>query len=241
MTLYAAPSPPVPVFRVARGEAGPPSDPFASPGWERVGPDGTFGNRFDDPSKVDGRPDEARFRMIYAATQREAAFAETIAHFRPDLPALAALSAIHGGASEPQPLTGVVPVRWQQLRGIGRLLLDSALRFVDVAHPDTLAEMRATFARLAGDLGHRDIAVSTLTSGDRRLTQRIARCLRADGCDRSADWADPNTGFADAARRDEGQRTDASGTAENHHSARRGFPSTACYRIRNLMRLFASS
>ncbi len=178
MTLYAAPSPPAPVFRVARGGAGPLSDPFAPPGWERAGADGAFGNRFDDPSKVDGRPDEARFRMIYAATQREAAFAETIAHFRPDLPALAALRAIHGGASEPQPLTGVVPARWQQLRGIGRLLLDSA--------------MRATFARLAVDRGHRDIDVSTVTSGDRRLTQRIARCLRADGCDRCADlWWDP--------------------------------------------------
>lgn len=35
--------------------------------------------------------------------------------------------------------------------------------------------MRATFARLAGDLGHRDIDVSTVTSGDRHLTQRIAR------------------------------------------------------------------
>ncbi len=80
-------------------------------------------------------------------------------------------------ASEPQPLTGVVPVRWQQLRGIGRLLLDSALRFVDVTHPDTLAEMCATFARLAGDRGHRDIDVSTVTSGDRRHTQRIARAV----------------------------------------------------------------
>ncbi len=111
MTLYAVPSPSSPVFRVARGDDGPPPDPFAPPDWEYAGADGTFGNRFDDPSKVDGRPDEARFRMIYAATQREAAFAETIAHFRPDLPALAALSMIHGGASEPQPLTGVVPVR----------------------------------------------------------------------------------------------------------------------------------
>jgi len=177
MSLYAAPSPPAPVFRVARGDAGPPSDPFAPPGWERAGADGAFGNRFEVPSKVDDRPDEARFRMIYAATQREAAFAETIAPFRPDLPALAALRTIHGGASEPQPLTDVVPMRWQQLRGIGRLLLDSALRFVDVAHPDTLAEMRATFARLAVDRGHRDIDVSTVTSGDRRLTQRIARAV----------------------------------------------------------------
>ncbi len=48
---------------------------------------------------------------------------------------------------------------------------------MDLAHPDTLAEMRDTFARLAVDLGHRDIAVSSLTSGDRRLTQHIARAV----------------------------------------------------------------
>lgn len=113
--------------------------------------------------------------MIYAATQRDGAFAETIAHFRPDLEALAALRAIRGATGEPQPLTGAVPARWRQLRGVGRLLLDPALRFVDVAHPDTLAEMRIHFASLAVDLSHRDIDLSAMTSGDRRLTQRIAR------------------------------------------------------------------
>ncbi|HEY7908989.1 MAG TPA: hypothetical protein VIC60_08935, partial [Thermomicrobiales bacterium] len=76
---------------------------------------------------------------------------------------------------EPQPLTGAVPARWRQLRGVGQLLLDPALRFVDVAHPDTLAEMRIHFASLAVDLGHRDVDLSTMTSGDRRLTQRVAR------------------------------------------------------------------
>lgn len=111
MTLYAVPPSFSPVFRVARGDAGPPSDPFAPPGWERAGPDGTFGNRFDDPGKADGLVEEARFRVVSAATQRAAAFAATIASFRPDLPALAALRAIHGRASESQPLTGVVPVR----------------------------------------------------------------------------------------------------------------------------------
>ena len=175
MTLYAVPPPSLPVFRGARGDAGPPSDPFAPLGWERAGPDGTFGNRFDDPGKADDRTEETRFRVVYAATQRTGAFAETIAHFRPDLPALTALRAIHGGASEPQPLTGVVPARWQQRRGVGRLRLDAALRFVDVTHPDTLAELRTTFAGLAVDLDHGDIDVSTLTSGDRHLTQRIAR------------------------------------------------------------------
>ncbi len=175
MTLHAVPPPLSPVFRVARGNGGPPADPFVPPSWERADADGTFGNRFDDPGKADGAPEGERFRVVYAATQRDGAFAETIAHFRPDLEALAALAAIQGGAGEPQPLTGVVSVRWRQLRGVGRLLLDPALHFVDVTHPDTLAEMRTCFASLSVAHGHRDIDLSTITSGDRRLTQRVAR------------------------------------------------------------------
>lgn len=88
---------------------------------------------------------------------------------------MAALAAIRDGAGEPHPLSGVVPARWRQVRGVSRLLLDPALRFVDVAHPDTLAEMRTHLASLAVDRGHRDVDLSTMTSGDRRLTQRVAR------------------------------------------------------------------
>jgi len=175
MTLHAVPPPASPLFRVARGDEGPPVDPFFPPSWERVDADGTFGNRFDDPGKADGIPEEERFRVIYAATQRDGAFAETIAHFRPDLEALAALRAIRGATGEPQPLVGAIPARWRQLRGVGRLLLDPALRFIDVAHPDTLSEMRTHFASLAVDLSHRDIDLSAMTSGDRRLIQRVAR------------------------------------------------------------------
>ncbi len=140
MTLHAVPPPPSPIFRVARGDNGPPVDPFLPPPWERADVDGTFGSRFDDPGKADGVPEEARFRVLYAATQRDGAFAETIAHFRPDLAAVAAVGAIRGATGEPQPLTGVVPTQWRQLRGVGRLLLDPVLWFVDVAHPDTLAD-----------------------------------------------------------------------------------------------------
>ena len=157
MTLHAVPPPASPIFRVARGNDGPPVDPFLPPPWERAHVDGTFGSRFDDPGKADGVPAEARFRVIYAATQRDGAFAETIAHFRPDLEAVAALRAIRGATGEPQPLTGAVPALWRQLRGVGRLLLDPALRLVDIAHPDTLAEIRTHFAPLAVDLGHPDV------------------------------------------------------------------------------------
>lgn len=175
MTLHSVPPPSFPVFRVARGDNGPPTDAFAPPGWDRVGADDTFGNRFDDPGAADDLPEAARFRVVYAATQRAGAFAETIAHFRPDLQALAALAAISGGAGEPQPLAGVVPATWRRMRGVGRLLLDPALRFVDIAHPDTLAELRARFARLATDLGHPDLDLSAVTSGSRHLTQQAAR------------------------------------------------------------------
>lgn len=175
MTLHAIPPPTSPVYRVARGDSGPPTDAFTPPDWARVGADGTFGNRFDDPGAADGLPESARFRVVYAATQRAGAFAETIAHFRPDLEALAALAAISGGAGESQPMAGVVPASWRRVRGVGRLLLDPALRFVDIAHPDTLADLRPRFARLAADLGHPDLDLSAVTSGSRVLTQRAAR------------------------------------------------------------------
>ncbi len=185
MTLHAVPPPASPIFRVARGNDGPPVDPFLPPSWERADADGIFGNRFDDPGKADGLAEDERFRVIYAATQRDGAFAETIAHFRPDLEAVAALRAIRGATGEPQPLTGTVSARWREMRGVGRLLLHPALRFVDVAHPDTLAELRTHFAPLAVELGHRDVDLSAMTSGDRRLTQRVARYVHertdADG------------------------------------------------------------
>ncbi len=181
MTLHTIPPPASPVIRVARGGNGPPTDPFAPPDWERAGVDGTFGNRFDDPGTGDGVSDAARFRVVYTATERAGAFAETIAHFRPDLEALAALAAITGGMGEHQAIAGVVSERWRRVRGVGRMLLDPALRFADVAHPDTLAELRTVFARLATDFGHPDIDLSTVTSGDRRLTQRVARYIYERG------------------------------------------------------------
>lgn len=94
MTLHAVPPPASPIFRVARGDDGLPVDPLLPPSWERADADGTFGNRFDDPGKAEGVPKEERFRVIYVATQRDGAFAETIAHFRPDLEAVAAVRAI---------------------------------------------------------------------------------------------------------------------------------------------------
>jgi len=72
-------------------------------------------------------------------------------------------------------VVGAVPARWRQVRGVGQIRLDPALRFVDVAHPDSLTELRGAFARLAVELGYTDFNLSTVTRHRRILTQRVAR------------------------------------------------------------------
>ena len=51
-------------------------DPWAVPDWASAGPDGTFGNRFDDP--------DATYRVLYTSSQRLGCFLETLARFRID-------------------------------------------------------------------------------------------------------------------------------------------------------------
>jgi hypothetical protein len=66
------------------------------------GPDGTFGNRFDDP--------EGTYRVLYASSQRLGCYLETLARFRVDLTLYAELSEIEG-EDDFTPL-GHVPLAW---------------------------------------------------------------------------------------------------------------------------------
>lgn len=59
-----------PLYRLGRRP-----DPWAWPDWSYAGPDGTFGNRYDDP--------EASYRVLYASSERIGVFLETLARFRP--------------------------------------------------------------------------------------------------------------------------------------------------------------
>ena len=52
------------IYRIARRP-----DPWQPPDWSRANPDGTFGNRFDDP--------EGYYRVIYASSQKLSCFLET--------------------------------------------------------------------------------------------------------------------------------------------------------------------
>lgn len=72
-----------PIYRLGREP-----DPWAWPDWSTAGPDGTFGNRWDDPA--------TSYRVLYASSQRLGAFVETLARLRPDLEVVAALGEIEG-------------------------------------------------------------------------------------------------------------------------------------------------
>jgi hypothetical protein len=158
-----------------------------SPRWERADDDGTFGNRFDDPSAEQRIPPGKRFRTIYCATQRAAVFGETMARFRPSVALLAQLSAIEddeplelalAGAVDPvDPHRGLVPADWRQRRRVGHTVLDPSLCFVDLAAGETMQYLRATLAPVAKRLGVADIDLSVVTGPQRRLTQEIARSI----------------------------------------------------------------
>lgn len=179
--LVGIPPPPDGMYRLAGGPAGP----FTSPDWDRALEDGTFGNRFDDPTEEEGRSPEERFRVIYCATQRIATFGETVARFRPSLSLLSDLKEIKddepiedslSGAVDPENIErGLIRADWRLRRRVGHTLLDPSLKFVDIAHAETIQHLRSALAPLAARLGLTDIDLSSLTSQQRRFTQGCAR------------------------------------------------------------------
>jgi len=169
------------LYRLARG----PAEPFAPPDWDRAHEDGTFGNRFDDPTADEGKPPGERFRAIYCATQRVAAFGETLANFRPSPSLIAHLAAIDDDEPLEEALAGevdpkdrrrvLIPADWRLRRRIGHTVLDPTLAFVDVAAAETMQHLRAALAPLADRLGLDDVDLSSLTSQQRCFTQGVAR------------------------------------------------------------------
>ena len=169
------------VIRVVKREY----EPFAPPPWEAAADDGTFGSRFDDPSKLLGLSETERFRIVYCATRRAAALGETMAGFLPPLRYLAKeLQAddpevIHARAAslvDPKhPRHGLVPESWRVGRHLGRTVVDPASRFVDIAAGASVNHLRSALAAEAVRLGLPDFDLSSVTGPQRRLTQACAR------------------------------------------------------------------
>lgn len=154
-----------PVYRVGRMPR-----PLTPPHWAYALADGTFGNRFDDPSARRGMPPEQRFRVLYLATTRASAFGETIARHRPDLESLARA----GMSTWPRP---VVSAAWRQARRLGITVLTTPLPFVDITAAATLVVLRAALAAVALESGLPDIDLSAATGPARIFTQEAARYI----------------------------------------------------------------
>ncbi|HET9017103.1 MAG TPA: RES family NAD+ phosphorylase [Thermomicrobiaceae bacterium] len=160
-------------------------DPFAPRSWDDVGEDGTFGNRFDDPGALRNIGTARRFRTIYCATERVAAFAEVVARMRPSIRLLDQLAEVDdedeplddvfAGVVDPEfPAHGLITHDWRLRRRVGKIALDPALRFVDLDDPENIDLLRRELAPLLR-VRKMDLDLSTLVSGDRALTQAIAR------------------------------------------------------------------
>lgn len=162
-----------PVFRLARQP-----DAWAWPDWAYAGPDGTFGNRYDDP--------RGEYRVLYASSQRLGAFLETLARFRPDPELAAVLSDIDGEEDEDADVVepGVVGVEWLAGRALGR----GSLRgdFAGVGHSRSLGHLARELGAAAAALGVGELDAAAIRQhAPRELTQRISRlvleCRVGDG------------------------------------------------------------
>jgi hypothetical protein len=132
--------------------------------WALAGPDGTFGNRFDDA--------QATYRVLYASSQRLGCFLETLARFRPDLSLLVELEAIEG-ENDFAP-SGEVPLEWAPARLIGAAKTQGA--FADVYGAEWIARLRRELAGDALQLDVSDVDAAALQqTAPRRLTQRVSR------------------------------------------------------------------
>lgn len=148
-------SPTASIFRLGRRP-----DPWEPPDWSRAQPDGTFGNRFDDP--------DGNYRVLYASSQRVSCFVETLARFRVDLALLAELQAIDG-EDDFVPL-GEVPSDWCHTRLMGECGVNG--NYADIYAAGWVGYLRQELASDCLALGIRDLDVSVLQQAEpRRLTQ----------------------------------------------------------------------
>jgi hypothetical protein len=87
-------------------------DPWSVPDWASAGPDGTFGNRFDDP--------EGMYRVLYASSQRLGCFLETLGRFRVDPKLLAELAETAGEDDAPPHVCACIDGFTTRFRNAGR-------------------------------------------------------------------------------------------------------------------------
>jgi hypothetical protein len=145
-------------------------DPWSVPDWASAGPDGTFGNRFDDP--------EGMYRVLYASSQRLGCFLETLGRFRVDSKLLAELAAIEGD-DDYCPL-GEVPLEWGEKRVMG--VATAGGEYADICSSEWIGRLRNLLAAHLVKFGFDDLDASVLQqTAPRNVTQLASRIVFNDG------------------------------------------------------------
>ncbi len=141
-------------------------DPWQPLDWALAGPDGTFGNRFDDP--------EGAYRVLYACSQRLGCYVETLARFRIDPTLYAELAEITGADDFTQ--LGHVPPEWAETRMLGSATHYGT--YADMYGSEWIAILRRDLAADCARLGVAELNAGVLRqSGLRDLTQRASRLV----------------------------------------------------------------
>lgn len=156
---YPIVEPPQFVYRVVRGEGA-----LAFRPWDTITEEAPLLGRFDDSYK--------KFRSIYTASSKEAAYRETLQDFRGSTALGAKLAAIEPNADgltdlDPNEYLGVIPASWLADRSIGVLEVTKPCACVDITHASAIDRLRVDCARA--------ITVADLLGDDVMLTQSLAR------------------------------------------------------------------
>jgi RES domain len=153
-------------------------NPWAWPDWAYAGPDGTFGNRYDDPA--------GEYRVLYASGERVGAFLEVLARFRPDPAVRAELAEIEGEERLRPP---GVSRSWIKGRLVGSATVQG--EFAAVAHSRSLAYLRLQLAPRVLHYGLADLDAGTLRlRAPRAFTQEVSRLVyECSGDDDSPQFA----------------------------------------------------
>jgi len=130
-------------------------DPWQPLDWALAGPDGTFGNGFDDP--------EGAYRVLYASSQRLGCYLETLARFRVDPTLYAELAEITGEDDFTQ--FGHVRPEWAETRMLGSATHYGS--YADIYGGEWIAILR------------RDLAVGCVQLGIGGTERRCAATVRA--------------------------------------------------------------
>jgi hypothetical protein len=133
-------------------------------------PTGT--GRFDDPAR--------RFRTLYTALERIAAYAETLQYFRPNLSARQALADLRYEDVTTPPVTLRT---WVSTRELLTIQVPSTCTLLDLRQFQVLEQATDEIAQDLAGLGLTDFDAANLLGQDRRVTQTVAAWAHASGFD----------------------------------------------------------